>query len=343
MTSLALPTPSASVDASAENSRHERQALTEAILASRARCPIPRERRRLQQEAVLLNLVLADGIAARYAGRGVEWDDLVQVARVGLLKAVVGYRGSNGAGFAAYASPTIAGEIKRYFRDYGWMVRPPRRLQEMHSQLHLVEPDLQQQLHRSPTADELARALGVEPGELSEALMAAGGYTPLSLDAPTHADSGVSLGDGLPDDSDPYNVVERAEWFRPALARLTDRERRIIRLRFVEGLTQVQIGRHLGVSQMQVSRLLAQVLGRLRDGLEITDATATASAGRLPGRVPRWGPAPGGLPARHRNPAAGACGARPVNIGYEAGIRSHTTKKNRPKQGRPQNEKGNLR
>jgi RNA polymerase sigma-B factor len=278
MTSLALSTPSASVDASAEPSRHEGQALTEDILASRARCPTLRERRRLQQEAVLLNLDLADGIAARYAGRGVEWDDLVQVARVGLLKAVVGYHVGTGAGFAAYASPTITGEIKRYFRDYGWMVRPPRRLQEMNSLLRLVEPDLQQQLHRSPSTSELARALGVEPGELSDALMAAGGYTPLSLDAPTHADSGVSLGDGLPDDSDPCKVVERAEWLRPALARLTDRERRIIRLRFVDGLTQVQIGRHLGVSQVHVSRLLAGVLGRLRDDLEITDATATTSA-----------------------------------------------------------------
>jgi RNA polymerase sigma-B factor len=279
MTSLTRQTPSASVDASAETSRHERQALTEAILASRARCPSLRERRRLQQEAVLLNLDIADRIAGRYAGRGVEWDDLVQVARVGLMKAVVGYHAGKGAGFAAYASPTIAGEIKRYFRDNGWMVRPPRRLQEMHSQLHLVEPDLQQQLHRSPSAGELARALGVEPGELSDALMAAGGYTPLSLDAPTHADSDVSLGDGLPDDSDPYKVVELTEWLRPALARLTDRERRIIRLRFVDGRTQVQIGRQLGVSQMHVSRLLAGVLGRLRDDLEITDATATPSVG----------------------------------------------------------------
>ena len=311
MTSLALPTPSASGEAS----RRERQALTEAILASRACCPSPRERRRLQQEAVLLNLVLADGIAARYAGRGVEWDDLVQVARVGLLKAVVGYRAGKGAGFAAYASPTIAGEIKRYFRDYGWMVRPPRRLQEMHSQLHLVEPYLQQRLHRSPSADELARALGVEPGELSDALMAAGGYTALSLDAPSHADSGASLGDGLPDDGDPYNMVVRAEWLRPALARLTDRERRIIRLRFVDGLTQVQIGRHLGVSQMQVSRLLAGVLGRLRDDLETTDATATTSTGRLPGSAPGSGPAQGGHPPRRRRPASGVCDARHGDIG----------------------------
>jgi len=277
MTPLAcVPTPSTHVDARAEAGRHERHALTESLLARLARSRSVHERRRLQQEVVLLNLGLADSIAARYAGRGIEWDDLVQVGRVGLLKAVVGYHASKGAGFSAYATPTIAGEIKRYFRDYGWMVRPPRRLQELHSELTSLEPDLQHRLHRAPSAGELAGALGVEPGELSDALVARSGYSALSLDAPTRADSGLSLGDAMPDDSDPYAEVERAEWLRPALAGLTERERRIIRLRFVDGLTQEQIGRHLGVSQMQVSRLLASILDRLRDALGISDAAATA-------------------------------------------------------------------
>ena len=271
-----VPTPSIHVDARAEAGRHERHTLTESLLARLASSRSVRERRRLQQEVVLLNLGLADSIAARYAGRGIEWDDLVQVGRVGLLKAVVGYHASKGAGFSAYATPTIAGEIKRYFRDYGWMVRPPRRLQELHSELTSLEPDLQHRLHRAPSAGELAGALGVEPGELSDALVARSGYSALSLDAPTRADTGLSLGDALPDDSDPYAGVERAEWLRPALAGLTERERRIIRLRFVDGLTQEQIGRHLGVSQMQVSRLLASSLDRLRDDLGISDAAATA-------------------------------------------------------------------
>lgn len=277
MTSLAYaPTPSASVDALTEGSRHQRQALTESILVRLAGCPSDGERRELQEQAVLLNLFLADGIAARYAGRGVDWDDLVQVGRLGLLKAVVGYRAGEGAGFAAYANPTIAGEIKRYFRDHCWMIRPPRRVQELHGHLRLVEPDLQQRLQRAPSAVELARELGVEAGELSEAMVAAGGYTPLSLDVPTPADSGLSLGDGLPDDGDPYTAVEAAEWLRPALARLTHRERQIIRMRFVDGLTQEQIGRQLGVSQMQVSRLLPAILGRLRDELGFGHVAATA-------------------------------------------------------------------
>ena len=132
------------------------------------------------------------------------------------------------------------------------MVRPPRRLQELHAELSSREPELHQRLHRAPSAGELAGALGVEPDELSDALVARSGYTALSLDAPTHADSGLSLGDGLPDESDPYEAVERAEWLRPALARLTDRERRVIELRFVDGLTQEQIGRHLGMLKLRL-------------------------------------------------------------------------------------------
>lgn len=270
-------TPSTTVDIRDEAAApHERHALTETLLAQLADSRTIRERHRLRQEVVLSNLGLADSIAARYAGRGIDWDDLVQVARVGLLKAVVGYRAGKGSSFPAYATPTIAGEIKRYFRDHGWMVRPPRRLQELHSELSSVEPDLQQRLHRAPSAGELAGVLGVGPGELSDALVARSGYTALSLDAPTLTDSSLSLGDGLYDESDAYGAVERAEWLRPAIARLTDRERQIIRLRFVDGLTQEQIGRHLGVSQMQVSRLLVSILSRLRDDLGISDTAASA-------------------------------------------------------------------
>jgi len=225
---------------------------------------------------VLLNLPLADCIAARYAGRGIDRDDLVQVGRVGLVKAVMGYQINKGATFPAYATPTIAGEIKRYFRDYGWMVRPPRRLQELSSQLSSVEPDLQQRLLRAPSGGELALALGVKPAEMSDALVARGGYAALSLDAPLRRDSGLSVSDGLTDEGDPYEVVERAEWLRPAMAGLTERERRIIVLRFVDGLTQEEIGRDLGISQMQVSRLLTDILGRLR-----------ADLGSLPGQTPR--------------------------------------------------------
>ena len=276
MTSLtSVPTPSTQADTRVD-ARRERLVLTESLLARLARSRSVLERHRLQHEVVLLNLDLADSITGRYAGRGIEWDDLVQVGRVGLLKAVAGYKAGKGAGFTAYATPTIAGEIKRYFRDHAWMVRPPRRLQELHAELSSIEPNLRQQLNRAPSAGELAGALGVEPEELSDALVARSGYSALSLDAPTRTDSDLSLGDALADDNDVYAAVERVEWLRPALARLSDRERQIIALRFVDGLTQEQIGSHLGVSQMQISRLLAGILHRLRDDLGITDAQATA-------------------------------------------------------------------
>ena len=276
MSSLAyLPKPLPSVDTSAEVSRRERQTLTESIFLRLTDCSAS-ERQRLQHQVMLLNLDLADHIAERYTSRGVERDDLIQVARLGLLKAVVGYRADKGAVFEAYASPTIAGEIKRYFRDHVWMVRPPRRLQELHCELRLVESDLRQRLQGAPTADVLARALGVEPKELSEALSAAGGYSPLSLDAPAHAGSAQSVGDALSDDNDDYTMLERADWLRAALARLTHRERQIVELRFAEDLSQLQIGRRLGVSQMHVSRLLAGILARLRNDLEVTDTTASA-------------------------------------------------------------------
>ena len=276
MASLAyLPKPTPSVETSAEVSRRERETLTATIFVRLTDCSAS-ERQRLQHQVMLLNLGLADGIAARYTGRGVERDDLIQVARLGLLKSVVGYRADKGTVFAAYASPTIAGEIKRYFRDYVWMVRPPRRLQELHSELRLVEPELRQRLQAAPSAADLASALGVEPKELSEALFAAGGYCTVSLDLPAYAGSGQSLGDALFDDNDDYTMVERTQWLRPALARLTRRQRQIVELRFVEDLSQGQIGRRLGFSQMHVSRLLAGILAQLRDDLKITNFTATA-------------------------------------------------------------------
>jgi RNA polymerase sigma-B factor len=141
------------------------------------------------------------------------------------------------------------------------MIRPPRRLQE---------------LHRTPSAVELALELGGGVEELSDALVAAAGYRALPLDVPTHVDSSLSLGDGLRAEGDPYTLVERTECLRPALARMSVRERQIIRMRFVDCLTQEQIGREFGVSQMQVSRLLPAIIRRLRDDLGTTLSAATA-------------------------------------------------------------------
>lgn len=218
-------------------------------------------------DVVLLNAPVAEAIANRYAARGLEADDLVQVAYLGLVKAVQGYRVGEGPGFLAYAVPTISGEIKRHFRDFGWMVRPPRRIQELRSAALSSSAGLQQEQGRPPTTDEVAKDLGVDVRDLAEAEMARGCYNALSLDAPTHDEGSPALGEMIVDDTDAFTHVEDMEFLRPALAALSERDRRILMLRFARGMTQEQIGREIGVSQMQVSRLLTRILDGLRDQL----------------------------------------------------------------------------
>lgn len=218
-------------------------------------------------DVVLINAPVAEAIANRYAARGLEADDLVQVAYLGLVKAVQGYRVGEGPGFLAYAVPTISGEIKRHFRDFGWMVRPPRRIQELRSAVMSSSADLQQEQGRPPTAAEIAQNLGVDVRDLAEAEMARGCYSALSLDAPTHDEGSPALGELIVDENDPFGHVDNMEFLRPALAALSERDRRILLLRFARGMTQEQIGHEIGVSQMQVSRLLTRILDGLRDQL----------------------------------------------------------------------------
>ncbi len=218
-------------------------------------------------DVVLLNAPVAEAIANRYASRGLESDDLVQVAYLGLVKAVQGYRVGEGPGFLAYAVPTISGEIKRHFRDFGWMVRPPRRIQELRSAVVSSSAELQQAQGRPPTPSEVAASLGIDVADLAEAEMARGCYTALSLDAPTHDEGSPALGEMIVDENDPFGHIDNMEFLRPALAALSERDRRILLLRFARGMTQEQIGHEIGVSQMQVSRLLTRILDGLREQL----------------------------------------------------------------------------
>ena len=220
---------------------------------------------RLRQEAVLLTLDLPERVARRYRGRGIDFDDLVQVGRLALVKAAQGYRTGCGHGFVAYAMPTISGEVKRHFRDFGWAVRPPRRLQEVRAELAVVEARLTQRLRRDPTIAELADTLGVESSDITRARECGAAYWTVSLDLPAdHDGSRVEL---VADESSDIERLLRHRSVRHALASLTDRERTIVHLRFVEERTQSEIGEVLGVSQMQVSRLLASILARLREGM----------------------------------------------------------------------------
>jgi RNA polymerase sigma-B factor len=247
--------------------RDERDRFTRSLLSKAAMAGDPATRKRLREEAVLLNRPMARAVARRYQRRGVDPEDLLQTAMLGLVKAVHGYSPRLQKPFAAYAVPTISGEIKRYFRDRCWMIRPPRRLQELHHAAHIIEPDLAQQLQRMPTTDEVARHLGVDAGAVNDAREAGGGYCARSLDRPL-ADSGQLLCDIAPGPGNPFEKVDDVLTLRPALETLGARERHVLRLRFVDNLTQEQIGDRIGVSQMQVSRLLTAILAKLRETIE---------------------------------------------------------------------------
>lgn len=215
-------------------------------------------------------LPLANNLARRYQRSGQPLDDLVQIASIGLIKAVDGYDSSRGASFESYAVPTILGELKRYHRDRGWSVRMPRRLQELALQLKDAVPRLSQELGRSPTIDEIAGHTGLSSDEVLEAVDAQDAYASLSLDAPIdEAGEGATLADRVSIDDDLEMVDEWAQ-FEPHLRELPERERRIIILRFFKDWTQSEIAEELGISQMHVSRLLSQTLKSLRDAVRTT-------------------------------------------------------------------------
>jgi RNA polymerase sigma-B factor len=224
-------------------------------------------RRQLLDEVVILNTPVARSIASRYRRKGVDSDDLEQVAYLGLVKAVNGYRLNAATAFLAYAVPTIRGELKRYFRDCAWTVRPPRRVQEMQGSIAAAEPELTQKLGHLPSDRETAEALGTEAEEVAEASSVRGCFSTLSLDAPGASDSGASLIESVPAAEDGYELVENVHTLNPVVSELDNRDRRILELRFCAGFTQEEIGNELGVSQMQVSRLLRGILERLRDEL----------------------------------------------------------------------------
>jgi RNA polymerase sigma-B factor len=223
-----------------------------------------REREVLRAEVVVLNMGVARAIAHRYRQRGLAEDDLVQAAYVGLVKAANGFDPSHGRDFLSYAVPTITGEVKRFFRDFGWAVRPPRRVQEMQGSIAKLSRELTQKLGRSPKPSEVAQALGVDVEEVIEALAADGAFTPASLDVPVGEDGVATLGDLMPDDESGFTSAEARVVLGPAVRKLAPRDRRILELRFFSGWTQEQIAQDIGVTQMQVSRLLSRILKDLR-------------------------------------------------------------------------------
>ncbi|MEA5363511.1 SigB/SigF/SigG family RNA polymerase sigma factor [Amycolatopsis sp., V23-08] len=228
------------------------------------------DRGRLRERLILEHLSLAEHIASRFSGRGQSRDDLVQVARIGLVKAVDRFEPAQGSDFLSFAVPTVMGEVRRFFRDTGWAMRVPRGLKELSAQLGQGTTQLAQTLGRAPTPSELAAHLGIDVETVREGLLAANCYETSSLDRPAGAgESAMTLADSVGEVDARIELVEDHETLAPLLRRLPERERAIVMMRFFDGMSQSQIASRVGVSQMQVSRLLTKILREFRDQLTL--------------------------------------------------------------------------
>ncbi|MEU6947407.1 RNA polymerase sigma factor SigF [Streptomyces sp. NPDC046332] len=221
---------------------------------------------------VELNLALVKFAASRFRSRSEPMEDIIQVGTIGLIKAIDRFELARGVEFPTFAMPTIVGEIKRFFRDTSWSVRVPRRLQELRLDLAKAGDELSQRLDRAPTVGELAEELHLSRDEVVEGMAASNAYTASSLDAQPEEDDGEgALADRIGYEDHGIEGIEYIESLKPMIASLPARDRRILSLRFVAGMTQSEIGEELGISQMHVSRLLSRTLGRLRKGLTLEE------------------------------------------------------------------------
>jgi RNA polymerase sigma-B factor len=222
-----------------------------------------------REDLVHLHLPLVEHCARRFRNRGEPFEDLVQVGTIGLIKSVDRFEADRGVEFSTYATPTIIGEIKRYFRDKGWAIRVPRRLQELRMQIVTSTAELTQTLGRSPTPRELAERIGCSVEEIIEGMESSNAYSTLSLDATDAGEeTGGSMLDALGVDDPDLEHVEVRESIKPMLDQLDPREKRILVLRFFKNMTQTQIAEEIGISQMHVSRLLTRTLDQMRVAMQ---------------------------------------------------------------------------
>lgn len=263
----------------------------------------------VRDRLVTAHLGLAHQLARRYANRGEPYEDLVQVASLAIVKSVDRFDPERGVEFTTFATRTVIGELKRHFRDKGWAVRAPRRVQELYLELGKVTETLAQELGRSPTVGELANATGATEEAVLEALEAGQGYRTSSIDATDRNQE--TLASHIGEDDASLDTVEDRELLAPAIAKLAPREQLILQLRFANGLTQSEIAARVGISQMHVSRLLAASLERLRKS--VIEAGAAGEAGAQPEPQPGQVTAePGRADAgvRHQGPESRAASSR---------------------------------
>lgn len=248
-------------------SREDRARRTHELLLQAHACTDTEERRQLLDQVVLLNRGVAESVAARYRNRGVATEDLEQTAFEGLVKAVHKFDPTVRPDLLTYAVPTIRGEVQRLFRDHSWTIRPPRSIQELQWRISRSIERLSVELGREPSTEELAKDLERTPEEVSAAIRAFGSFKPASLDKVVRED-GLTLADLLVEEQGAQSAAEARLVLAPLLRDLSARERRILYLRFFEEKSQAEIGAELGVTQMQVSRLLKGILRGLREQSE---------------------------------------------------------------------------
>lgn len=262
----------------AEPTRDERSRRTERLLAAAHGCPDPARRTALLDEVVVLNCRVADAVAWRYRDRGVPVEDLRQAAYEGLVKAVRRFDPAHAEDLLTFAVPTIRGEVQRYFRDRSWMVRPPRRVQELQARVNDAAATLAGTLGREPSVAEVCDLVGIGRAEHAEAEAAYGCFQPTSLDRPAGArsgadgDGGATIGDLVADEREAHGDVEVRHVVGHAVRSLTDRDRRLLWLRFYEERSQREIGDELGLTQTQVSRWLDRVLRTMRATVGVESA-----------------------------------------------------------------------
>ena len=223
-----------------------------------------------RDQLIVSHLNLVRFLASKFKNRGEPLDDLVQVGTIGLITAIDRFDPERGLEFTTYATPTILGEIKRHFRDKGWSIRVPRRLQELSAKVNQATDELTVELQRSPSVEEIAAKLGVGAEEILEAMESSGAYTSVSLEAggSSEDDEAPALIDRLGSVDEDLDASDDRMVIDDAISDFSPREQEIVRMRFIDGLTQVEIAKRLGVSQVQVSRLLRRTLRKIQDKID---------------------------------------------------------------------------
>lgn len=230
------------------------------------------------------HIYIAEILSKKYVNKGIEYDDLFQVASLGLIFAIDRFDVSKGYEFSSYATPTIAGEIKRYFRDKSWVIKVPRRIQELSKKVNMARVDLSQELQRNPSIDDIAEYLEISSEEVIEVMDASQVYSPQSLDRSLDSqndDKDVSFGDLLGFEDKNYESIETMDFIKNTMDKLKDIEKKILIYRYFDKMTQISIATELGVSQMTVSRIEKKIIKKFRKELEIMNKDLTRDSSTL--------------------------------------------------------------